>query len=337
MILLSFVYLTRQKKLNEHYLGFERHAQPIDLRLTDSLTISSYNRYFIGANRDSVMLGNRQRPMEVSIFGSPFRDSSHITIQSERFMFSNLSILMDGKHLFLLDGNQPFIRRGTVDDWIVRPWITGTYFVSAAPLTNGTAVVMSSLNGMATLGKLRSGEHPEKVWFPGVLEKQVDGYFCSFGHLLADPKNNRVVYLYRYRNQYLVADTNMNLLYRANTIDTISLAKIKVGKLNGNTFSMSAPPLTVNLNSCIQDGKLFVHSNMRAANETRMQFLRNSPIDVYDLNDGSYRYSFYIPNRYGAKILDFRMLDEKKIVALYKDEMTKYEIHRIPSDSTVHR
>src|SRR5690606_14246049 len=64
-----------------------------------------------------------------------------------------------------------------------------------------------------------------------ILEKQIDGLFSVNGMLHYNKELNRVVYLYSYRNQFMVLDTAMRLLYRANTLDTIAHAHIKVAHI----------------------------------------------------------------------------------------------------------
>src|SRR5690606_29648613 len=100
-----------------------------------------------------------------------------------------------------------------------------------------------------------------------ILEKQIDGSFCVDGDLLYNPNTNSLVYVYRYRNQFMHLDTTLNTLFKGYTIDTISKVKIKVSEAktaNGIKFILSSPPLIVNKKSYASGNYLFIHSNIKS-------------------------------------------------------------------------
>ena len=88
---------------------------------------------------------------------------------------------------------------------------------------------------------------------------------------------------------------------------------------------MAEPPLTVN-NGMIVDGEnLFVHSNMMAKNESLERFKSQSVIDVYNIEDGSYRFSFYVEKNDGNQMQDFRA-NESILVVLFKGLLVTFEL-----------
>jgi hypothetical protein len=122
-------------------------------------------------------------------------------------------------------------------------------------------------------------------------------------------------------------DTNLNLQYRGKTIDTVSKAKIKVARVSSdNSLTMAAPPLTVNANSCVSHNWLFVHSNLQAKNENAEMFNAASVIDVYNLNNGVYKCSFYIPDYGNKKIRDF-WVSGNNLFALNDHYLTTYSLN----------
>ncbi len=70
-------------------------------------------------------------------------------------------------------------------------------------------------------------------------------------------------------------------------------------------MTMSSPPLVVNKSAVVDDGHLFVHSNLMANNEASKAFDEASVIDVYSLTDGAYKFSFYIPDYQSHKASSF--------------------------------
>ncbi len=57
-----------------------------------------------------------------------------------------------------------------------------------------------------------------------LLQKQVDGIFCTDGMMSYCKKSGKLIYVYYYRNQFICADSNLHLIYRGNTIDTNQFA-----------------------------------------------------------------------------------------------------------------
>jgi hypothetical protein len=97
--------------------------------------------------------------------------------------------------------------------------------------------------------------------------------------------SNSLVYLYYYRNEFICADTNLNLKYRGKTIDTNTVAKIKIAKLNSrNQLTLAEPPLLVNKSACVWKNYLFVQSHLIADNENKEIFRHASVMDVYSQN-----------------------------------------------------
>jgi hypothetical protein len=156
----------------------------------------------------------------------------------------------------------------------------------------------------------------------GLLEKQLDGLFCTDGMLRFDEETDQIVYIYFYRNEFICADTTLTLLYRRNTIDTTSRARISVSSHDGYR-TLSSPPHVVNRLATTYQGKLFVNSNLIADNEQPNEFSRMDVIDVYSLSTGDYGFSFYLPQLSGNRFTRFTLY-EGTLYALYTDALVTY-------------
>jgi hypothetical protein len=175
------------------------------------------------------------------------------------------------------------------------------------------------------LGK-ETSQPPALNLAPHALVKQVDGLFCVDGMLHYNRQLNTLVYVYYYRNQFISMDTMLNVLYRGKTIDTISHARIKVAQMEaGHAITLATPPLTVNTQSCVSGNYLFVNSNLKASNEPQEHFDMASAIDVYDLRNGDYRYSFYIAHVGGKKMRNFGVTG-RTLVVLHDQYAYTYDI-----------
>lgn len=154
-------------------------------------------------------------------------------------------------------------------------------------------MVVCRVKGKNMLGKFQG---PGSVSFvAGLLKGQQDNFFTTLGSLLVDAIHNKVVYVYLYRNEFMLLDTNLNLQYSAHTIDTISQAKIKTAVLDKTTLTLASPPLMVNEQGVLQWPYLYIHSRILSASEDPDVFDQHQVIDVYDLEDrGRYCFSFYL-------------------------------------------
>ena len=206
---------------------------------------------------------------------------------------------------------------------------SGYYFVEAIPLSPSTFAIKSynTFNKGYELAK-RTVSPPYINFNFDLLQKQIDGVFCVDGKIHYSKDLNKIVYLYTYRNEYIVADTNLNLLYRSHTIDTFSRARIKVANVNSDGTSMlGAPPLLVNGKSCVAGNKLYIQSPLLSRNENIADFESSSVIDVYNLDDGYYSYSFYIPMFKNDKFKDFQV-NGNLIVTIFNDHLVLYEMNQ---------
>ncbi len=114
----------------------------------------------------------------------------------------------------------------------------------------------------------------------------------------------------------MVMDTSLHLTYRGNTIDTTTQAKIKVALVESENYhTLASPPLFVNKRGRVYDNRLFVNSNLQAKNEHISSFNEGAVVDVYDLTDGKYHFSFYVYHyRNTKRMMDFRISGHRMVV-----------------------
>src|SRR5690606_5416066 len=119
-------------------------------------------------------------------------------------------------------------------------------------------------------------------------------------------------------------DTGMHLLYGGRTIDTTRHADIQVAHIpSGDTYYLSSPARVVNKRAHVSGGQLYVRSMLIADNEDQGAFKRNMVLDVYQLTDGAYQFSFYLPKRNGKDATEFWVVNQTFCV-LYRDQLDLY-------------
>jgi hypothetical protein len=288
-------------------------ATPIKIR---DLRVNSY--YLAGATATHFYLSNFTTPQLITTIDPRLADSSihRLSMPSAGGRFArSLLITVDSPHVYLFEGVTPTIAQGTMTDSLLHRSPGKFYFNLAEPLSPVSAIyrVVDQRRQNILVKQLN-----DSLTSAGnVLEKQVDGIFCTEGSLHAQPESNRLVYIYAYRNQFVVLDTNLKVLYKARTIDTVSRAKFKVGYIpSQRELTLSSPPQFVNKKSCVSGNYLFINSALRADNDESAVYDTGSPIDVYSLIDGKYLFSFFLPDYQRHKIRDFRVFGNT-LIALY--------------------
>jgi hypothetical protein len=318
LILLLYVMATRA---NNRPNGFIRLFPPHRVTPVKILDLH-YNSYYIagGSGRD-IYLGNYTAPAHVLVVNYALTDTQHLqlTIDDRNTLVLNSSMLtIDSPDIYMLEGRTPEMLSGTLPSGLLHRLPDSIHFISSQPLSPTSFVirVFSDRLQQNILAKQVSGISGVRP-APEVLERQLDGYFCTDGMLQYERDAGRLVYTYFYRNQFICLDTNLKVLNRYHTIDTISHVQIAVSDLPSEGITtISAPPLTVNLKSCIASDRLYINSGLLANNENKKEFDRWSVIDVYSLTNGKYEFSFYLPDYRGKKMKNFRVFDHT-LVALY--------------------
>lgn len=325
-LVLLVLFILQPVKPNLKFQGFKRAFvadKRVDNRLTERLTLKGEGFYFAGTARDAAYVAKGLMPMRLWWFNGPLLDSVPVPIGGAHLPYRYMRYRVRDNDLVVMDANKPFIFRGSTETWNVNFFNKGLYFIDGVPLAKDRLALLVRLQGKATLGMLAK-DSTTGVWSRELIQTQLDGFFCSFGQLHGQPEWNRAVYVYANRNEFFVTDSLLRLQYRANTIDTISRARIKVGSTDAYTTELASPPMPVNLRSHVDGGWLYVQSNIMAANEDTRDFENNAVIDVYDLEDGGkYRYSFYLPHLDGQRLTDFCVVGSV-VYALYLDVLVRY-------------
>ena len=164
----------------------------------------------------------------------------------------------------------------------------------------------------------------EPSWAPNLLVGDKDRYFTTKGILRYCELLNVLVYTYTYRGSFVVFNSSLQQLRTGVTIDGNIESKIRPIKLSENRIALASPDWVVNENATVYHNWLLVQSNIRAANETQEAFTTNAVIDLYDIQSGLYRCSFYLPLPEGELLNDFHVTGNR-LTALYDTRITVYE------------
>lgn len=313
LFLYSFDF-KRQK--NDFLRTFPPHAAI----LIDTFDIKFNSYYFAGAGGTDVYFGNTTNPLhvlELNIMDGRAEGAKIKLVGIDTLIYWSLRLKVIPPNFFLGDGTLPSIFHGRLNEWKgYRNVYDSAYFVEYEPISPSSFALrsLSSITGEHELGKEQQHLIPHTRVDPSLLERQIDGIFCVDGRLSYDRSLNRVVYTYYYRNQFIVMDSSLNLLFRGKTLDTTNRVKIQVATISSSgTRTLSAPPMIVNGQSFSANGFLFVNSRLLARNERDDAHNEASVIDVYSLKDGAYILSFYLYAFQNKKPREFAIVGDKLI------------------------
>jgi hypothetical protein len=319
---------------NYYKNGFNRYI-PFTLSLAPTFykDLESSRWYISGSTNYHIYLSNYLLPSRMIISNSNVTDTQHLLIKLPPSKYS-LRHFVDSPIIYIFDSEDSVVTtRKVFQKAISSPVsslkIDSLRFTLGVPLT-GSSFIFRSIDTFLkqnVLSKINMVGQPQVINQTSALKKQIDGFFSTDGMLHYDSALNQVVYVYYYRNQFITLDTNLNLLRMNYTIDTTRNAQIKVSNIKSrDLFTLSAPPITINQKSCISKGRLFIKSGLLADNEDRRTFSRSSVIDVYNLENGKYLFSFHILDFSGFKVDDFRVFN-KSIVAVQGHYLVNYPIY----------
>lgn len=330
IVLFLFAMSSQMKDRHNSFL----RLFPSHLALDGNSFNIKYNSYYIaGGTAHHIYLGNYTSPLNMLILNTALTDSQHVKLNVRGIMdqkFWSARVRVDSPHFYVHDGAVPRIYKGNVRNWQADRFMhDAEYFLDFEPIGQSSFAIksLSAKTGESVLGKITI-EMPHYTFIPGLLQRQIDGVFCTDGMMHYDKELARLIYLYRYRNQYIVLDTNLNLAYRGNTIDTISKAKIKVATIKtSNSTTLAAPPLMVNKYSAVSKNWLFVNSHLLARNEHPKALDKADVIDVYDLINSKYQFSFYIFNYGGEEKLNEFKVFGNRLFALFDHHIQVYALN----------
>lgn len=320
-------YYSKQVSYVAH--NFKRNFEPtqiVPLRAHDI----RYNSYYIaGVSNGSIYFGNHMAPMHLLRADTTLADTTFISVELDQTpgtaFTRSVQVKVSDSLFYVLDGGLPGIFRGRLGEWTASRFMYDSmYFIRALPLTSSAfAFLAMGKAGHNVLGRLTANAPHVKV-FESYLEKQIDGIFCTDGDLLYSNDSDYLVFLYRYRNDYIIMNHSMNDIKMGKTIDPVDRVRIKPHRFTSDSsLTLANPGGVVNRKGVVSGRRLFVHSNIRATNDDYHRFVNAAVIDIYDLTMRKYLKSFYLPDHKGNRVKDFLVI-KQLIAALYEHDIVIY-------------
>ena len=297
--IVTLLFLFSEKKTHRNN-AFQRRYIPHPIEKIHSFDLKYNSYYFAGIGNGNVFLGNSTAPLLMTIIDSAFRDTLTTMIQLDQMdlPFQSVKIHVVPPYFYVTDGTVPIIFQGHIDEWKASTKsYRDYYFNHSIPINRHKLAVQSSSseNRENILGNIDFEDSIKGVFNTEVLEKQLDGIFDTDGQLIYNEKNDKLIFTYYYRNEYIIINPDLTLGRRGRTIDTISEAQLHIAE-NSSKGQRKLGGQTVLVNKAIASsgGLLFIDSPRLGKLESKNMLKDVNIIDVYDFINRTYRFSFYV-------------------------------------------
>jgi uncharacterized membrane protein YphA (DoxX/SURF4 family) len=296
--------------------------------------LKNYSQYFVGAYQNQIFLGDSQAPLYIVSYDTLLKSKEQHKIQLERedFPFQSVQVKVLDSTFYVMDGTVPVIYKGNIKDWKAKLVMSNNnYYFSKTEIIDANTIAfraqqLKTLDNI--LGVFSLTDTLKVDYAPMILQKQIDGFFDTDGLMLFDKPSQKLIYIYYYRNQFIVTDSKLNLLHRGNTIDTTSKAKLKVVAIkNTKQKKLASPPYLVNKTATVSNNLLFINSKLIGRYESKKMWKTASIIDIYNIEKKTYESSMYIYH-YNEKKVSEMLIVNNNLFAIIGNQLHKYRLNR---------
>ncbi|MAM28759.1 MAG: hypothetical protein CMC13_07020 [Flavobacteriaceae bacterium] len=309
----AMLFVFSEKKIHQNN-AFQRrypHHPATEINRID-ITYNSY--YIAGITEDSLFLGNTTAPLHVLAFSKDFTKSTQHTIKlaDSTLPYQTLKTYIKDSIFFTFDGSIPILYKGSLTNYKTKSYyLKNRNFIRLRPITNNEFVirVFNTNTTKNELGKVSLGQTTANISIkPNLLKATGDPFFDTDGLLLYNKELKKVVYVYFYRNEFVVTNTDLASSFIGKTIDTVSTSQLDVRNLpSKNQRKLGKQPLFVNVRAATYGDYLFIQSDRLGKNEPSDILDAASIIDVYNLVTRQYSFSFYLYHQGMKKLHSFEV------------------------------
>ncbi|SDX33842.1 MauE/DoxX family redox-associated membrane protein [Aequorivita viscosa] len=326
----ALLFAFSEKKMHRNN-AFQRRYMPHPIENVGEFDLESDTYYIAGMDGSSIYLGDYRAPLYLTRFDLSLKkfEKSTITISNTELPYRRVRIVVRGPYFYLVDGTVPIIFRGRLEDKLATMYYDQAYFTQfvLTDSANLGLVTTSSETGNTILALVLKTDVKDSLIFNHrILTEQMDGVFDSDGSLLWNSNHRQFIYVYRYRNSFEVSDFNLSHLYSGKTIDTISQAIIDLEYYERKEqYRLGANTVVVNKASTTCGDYLFIESDRLGKYDDGDLRRTSSIIDVYNLREDSYEFSFYLYHEPNEALKEFRVFGDR-LVAIIGETLQIYKL-----------
>ena len=243
--------------------------------------------------------------------------------------YSNIKIEIQPPYFYVSDGTVPVILKGNTTTWQAKTIMQNQFYFSQVITLDTTQTILRTIDGtskenvIASFSPLTDSLNIKNE----LLQTEEKSLFATDGQILYDSILGKIIYVYYYRNQFVVFDKHLNLDYVGNTIDTITKAQLNIiHNTSTNENKLKGDALIVNQQAAIAGNYLFIVSNRLGKYEETKVLQQATIVDVYNITKNRYEFSFYIYNYKGQQVSRFEV-NKNRLIALMGDYLVIYQLN----------
>ncbi len=303
--------------------GFERSFHPEKTTMDDPIDVPS-NAIAIAGTFGGRLYLTTDHPARLIEIDMRSRRAKKIHMQKLAAWLSTEKVpaghgaLIDSPYYYLFAYNSPGIYAYNLASARTdAQYATDGVFISGIPLSSTSFVLRQYSTAEKAFRFSRIDRNSGTTWEQGLSLPSADMGLSTDGRLLHDREAGLVVYMHYYNNRIIVADTALNKVHSFSLLDTVAPKR---------QLAPDAPRIMTNSATCLHQGLLYVCSNLRADNEPYKEYIKHIPVDIFDIRNGRYLGSFYLP-ALGGKLVRSMDIVENRLVALYfNDQVASFTI-----------
>lgn len=331
IIIVTIIFLSSEKQIKRNNAFIRRYMpHPIEKIGEYDLEYDSY--YLTGLDDTTIYLGNYNAPLFMMSLNTSLTQTNEfrVAIDSTHLPYRRVRISVNPPYFYLGDGTVPVLFKGKISEWDASVFsYYDAYFTEfvVADSVNVGITTKSSITRSDALGLLKKTNDTIRVALNhDVLTKQTDGVFESNGILLWNDTHQRFIYTYYYRNSYEVTDKNLSYQFTGKTIDTISRAVLDIAHYaKTDIYKLGGKSIMVNRQSATYGDYLYINSDRLGRYEGEEVLRSAGIIDVYDITDNTYVFSFYLYHQPDKKLSEFRVYKDL-LVAIVDNKLWLYRL-----------
>lgn len=341
--IVALLFAFSEKKMHRNNAFIRRYIpHPVEKVGEYNLEYNSY--YIAGIDEGTTYLGNYTTPLSMTTLDISLGqfEEFRIEIDSMHLPYQRVRVSVEPPYFYFGDGTIPVLLRGSIAEWNASIYsYNEAYFTQykVADTQHIGIVTMSSSTQSKALGSLKKARDGNTVQLNTAIPTQMKSPFAADGMLLWNAKHRRFLYLYFYRNKYEVVNKMMVYQLTGKTIDTVSQPILDVVYYKEkNQYKISGNSVVVNRLSATYGNYLYINSDRLGKYENAEILQSASIIDVYDITNNSYAFSFYLYHQRDQKLNEFRIYKDL-LVALVGNKLWLYQLkpeYFYPNSNSTH-
>lgn len=329
--ILALLFAFSEQKMHRNN-AFQRRYVPHPIKKMEEFTLD-YDTFYLAGYSDSIVyLGNYRAPLYIATNNIVTQEQKIVLVELDNttLPYRKIKIEVKPPQFTVADGTVPVLFQGNITEKVARQIpFDSVYFTQFVVIdSNSTGIVtVDSKSKKKTVGisKTLLG-NDGSILITATLRTAVPEPFADDGVLAWNENLNYFLYTYYYKNKFEVIDKNLQPIYTGSTIDTIKnpLLDVAYSKQN-DVYTLGGKSIVVNRLSATSANYLFINSDRLGRFEDEGPLRSASIIDVYDIVDKSYVFSFYLYHQPEGKLYDFQVYNNI-LIALVKDKLFIYKL-----------